>query len=147
MTSPDQQQRLPAELPVIAVVGLSAKANRPSHEVAQYLQAQGYRIVPVNPTYAGTHILGEYCYDTLAEAADALAAEGRRIGIVDCFRKSSEVGTIVDDAIALHVPCIWMQLGVIDEAAAARARAAGITVVMDRCIKIEHALGNSHGVL
>jgi len=141
------QQRLPAELPVIAVVGLSARADRPSHEVAEYLQAQGYRIVPVNPAYAGTRILGENCYETLTEAVDALAAEGRQIGIVDCFRKSSEVGATVDEAIALHLPCVWMQLGVIDEAAAERARAAGMTVVMDRCMKVEHMHGNRHGVL
>jgi len=141
------QQRLPAELPVIAVVGLSARADRPSHEVAEYLQGHGYRIVPVNPAYAGTPILGENCYETLAEAADALAAEGRQIGIVDCFRKSSEVGATVDEAIALQLPCVWMQLGVIDEAAAERARAAGMAVVMDRCMKVEHMHGNRHGVL
>lgn len=147
MTPPDQQERLPAGLPVIAVVGLSAKASRPSHEVAQYMQAHGYRIIPVNPTYAGTYILGEYCHETLAEAAAALEVEDRHIGIVDCFRKSSEIGPIVDDAIAIHAPCIWMQLGVVNQAAADRARAAGITVIMDRCIKIEHAHGNTHGVL
>jgi uncharacterized protein len=147
MNSSHQQERLPAALPVIAVAGLSVKPNRPSHEVAQYMQSHGYRIIPVNPTYAGTYILGELCYESLTEAAAALAAEDRRIGIVDCFRKSSEVGAIVDEAIELGVRCIWMQLGVIDEAAASRARAAGITVIMDRCIKIEHAHGEMHGVL
>jgi uncharacterized protein len=147
MNSSHQQERLPAALPVIAVAGLSAKPNRPSHEVAQYMQSHGYRIIPVNPTYAGTYILGELCYESLTEAAAALEAEDRRIGIVDCFRKSSEVGAIVDEAIKLGVRCIWMQLGVIDEAAASRARAAGITVIMDRCIKIEHAHGEMHGVL
>ncbi len=141
------EELLPAALPLIAVAGLSAKSSRPSHEVAQYMQSQGYRIIPVNPTYAGTYILGELCYASLHEAALALAAEDLRIGIVDCFRKSSEVGAIVDEAIALGVPCVWLQLGVIDEAAAARARAAGMTVIMDRCIKIEHAHGNMHGVL
>lgn len=145
--SSNPPEPLPAVLPLIAVVGLSAKSSRPSHEVAQYLQAQGYRIIPVNPTYAGTHILGEPCYASLHEAAAALEGEGLRIGIVDCFRKSSEVGAVVDEALALGLPCIWMQLGVIDEAAAARARAAGATVIMDRCIKIEHAAGNLHGVL
>lgn len=143
----EPQEFIPAALPVIAVAGLSAKSSRPSHEVAQYMQSQGYRIVPVNPTYAGTYILGELCYESLSEAAAALEGEDRRIGIVDCFRKSSEVGAIIDEAIGLGVPCVWMQLGVLDEAAAARARAAGITVIMDRCIKIEHAHGDSHGVL
>jgi predicted CoA-binding protein len=147
MNSSHQQERLPAALPVIAVAGLSVKPNRPSHEVAQYMQSHGYRIIPVNPTYAGTYILGELCYESLSEAAAALEAEDRRIGIVDCFRKSSEVGAIVDEAIELGVRCVWMQLGVIDDAAASRARAAGITVIMDRCIKIEHAHGEMHGVL
>jgi predicted CoA-binding protein len=133
--------------PLIAVVGLSVKPDRPSHEVAQYMQAHGYRIIPVNPTYAGTHILGELCYASLTEAVAALAADGKKIGIVDCFRKSSEIGPIVEEAIALALPCVWMQLGVINEAAAAKARAAGIRVVMDRCIKVEHANGRSHGVL
>ncbi|HTN65902.1 MAG TPA: CoA-binding protein [Burkholderiaceae bacterium] len=141
------EELLPAALPLIAVAGLSAKSSRPSHEVAQYMQSQGFRIIPVNPMYAGTYILGELCYASLHEAEVALAAEDLKIGIVDCFRKSSEVGAIVDEAIALGVPCVWLQLGVIDEAAAARARAAGMTVIMDRCIKIEHAHGNMHGVL
>lgn len=122
----------------IAVVGLSAKPDRPSHEVAQYLQAQGYRILPVNPSYAGTYILGEYCHATLAEADAAVRKEGGRIDVVDCFRKAQEVGEAVDEAIAIGAGCVWMQLGVIDEQAAARAEKAGLAVVMDRCIKIEH---------
>lgn len=145
---PDQASKsLSTRAPLVAVVGLSADIARPSHEVARYLQSQGYRIIPVNPKYAGTCILGEHCFKSLTEAAAALAREGRKIGIVDCFRKSSEVGAIVDEAITLGAPCIWLQLGVIDAAAAARARAAGITVIMDRCIKIEHARGDLHGVL
>lgn len=123
---------------IIAVVGLSAKPDRPSHEVSEYMQRHGYRIVPVNPAYAGTQILGERCHATLAEADAALKKEGARIDVVDCFRKSSEVGAAVDEAIAIRVDCVWMQLGVIDEAAAARAGKAGLSVVMDRCIKIEH---------
>ena len=122
----------------IAVVGLSSRTDRPSHEVAEYLQGHGYRIVPVNPAYAGTHILGEHCYATLAEADAVVRKEGGQIDVVDCFRKSEEVGPAVDDTIAIGVRCVWMQLGVIDEAAAARAEKAGLTVVMDRCIKIEH---------
>lgn len=123
---------------IIAVVGMSTRPDRPSHEVAEYMQRHGYRIVPVNPAYAGSDILGELCHATLAEADAALKKEGARIDVVDCFRKSSEVGTAVDEAIAIHAGCVWMQLGVIDAAAAARAEKAGLSVVMDRCIKIEH---------
>lgn len=123
---------------VIAVVGLSSRPDRPSHEVAEYLQRHGYRIVPVNPAYAGTLILGEPCYATLREAADAVAQAGAGIDVVDCFRKSEEVGAAVDEAIAIGARAVWMQLGVVDEAAAERARKAGLDVVMDRCIKIEH---------
>lgn len=122
----------------IAVVGLSAHPDRPSHEVAAYLQQHGYRIVPVNPTYAGTHILGEHCYATLTQAAADLAESGASIDIVDCFRKSEYVMPIVEEAIVAHARCVWMQLGVIDHVAAAKAQAAGLTVVMDKCIKIEH---------
>ena len=122
----------------IAVVGLSARPDRPSHEVAQYLQAHGYRILPVNPSYACTHILGELCHATLAEADAAVKKEGGRIDVVDCFRKSEQVGAAVDEAIAIGARCVWMQLGVIDEQAAARAEQAGLDVVMDKCIKIEH---------
>ncbi len=131
-------KRILAESRNIAVVGLSAKASRPSHEVAQYLQAHGYRIIPVNPAYAGTRILGEHCHATLADADAALKAEGGSIDIVDCFRKSEEVGGAVDEAIAVSAKCVWMQLGVVDEQAAARAEKAGLDVVMDKCIKIEH---------
>jgi uncharacterized protein len=138
----DQEQqtinRILAESRNVAVVGLSAKADRPSHEVAQYLQAHGYRILPVNPSYAGTHILGEPCHATLADADAAVKKEGGRIDVVDCFRKSAEVGSAVDEAIAIGARCVWMQLGVIDEQAGARAEQAGLAVVMDKCIKIEH---------
>lgn len=130
--------RILSESHTVAVVGLSAKKDRPSHEVAQYLQAHGYRILPVNPSYAGTHILGERCHATLAEADATVKKAGGRIDVVDCFRKSEEVGHAVDDAIAIGARSVWMQLGVIDEQAAARAEKAGLDVVMDRCIKIEH---------
>ncbi|HEY0848145.1 MAG TPA: CoA-binding protein [Noviherbaspirillum sp.] len=122
----------------IAVVGMSSNPDRPSHEVAEYLQRNGYRIIPVNPAYAGSKLLGEHCHATLAEAAEAVVKEGGSIDIVDCFRKSEDVGTAVDEAIAIGAPCIWMQLGVVDEDAAERARKAGLAVVMDHCIKIEH---------
>lgn len=118
----------------IAVVGLSTRHDRPSHGVAEYLQAHGYRIVPVNPSYAGTSILGEPCHPTLQEAARAVG----RIDIVDCFRRPETIPPLADEAIAIGACCLWMQLGVVNEGAAARAKAAGLLVVMDRCIKIEH---------
>lgn len=118
----------------IAVVGLSAHPERPSHGVAEYLQEQGYRVVPVNPSYAGTHILGELCYATLSEAARAVG----EIDIVDCFRKSDSILPIAEEAIAVGARCLWMQLGVVNDDAARKAGAAGMLVVADRCIKIEH---------
>ncbi|MGV3743499.1 MAG: CoA-binding protein [Burkholderiaceae bacterium] len=121
----------------IAVVGLSSNPDRPSHGVAHYLQAHGYRIIPVNPAYAGKDILGERCYATLAEASAALT-EKEQIEIVDCFRKSEAIEPIVRDAMAIGAKCIWMQLGVVNEQAAAMAREAGLEVIMDKCIKIEH---------
>ena len=128
-----------AECRTIAVVGLSSHSDRPSHEVAEYMQRYGYRIVPVNPTYAGTHILGEHCYATLTQAAAAIAECGNSIDIVDCFRKSEHIMSVVEEAIAINARCVWMQLGVIDTLAAEKAKAAGLAVVMDKCIKIEHA--------
>jgi predicted CoA-binding protein len=122
----------------IAVVGMSDKPERASHEVATYLQRQGYRILPVNPAYAGTEILGEKVYATLQEAADALAREGRQIDVVDVFRKSEEVLPVAKEAIAVRAGALWMQLGVENRAAADLARAAGLDVVMNHCMLIEH---------
>lgn len=122
----------------IAIVGLSNKPDRASNEVAAYLQENGYRIVPVNPSYAGETILGEKVYATLQEAADALAGSGQRIDIVDCFRKSEDIPPIARDAIAVRAGCLWMQLDIENRAAADLARAAGLDVVMNHCIKIEH---------
>lgn len=122
----------------IAVVGLSAHPDRPSFEVADYLQRHGYRIVPVNPTYAGTHILGEHCYATLTQAAADLAETGTSIDIVDCFRKSEYIMPIAEEAIAIRARGLWMQLGVVNGSAADKAEAAGLFVVMDKCLKIEH---------
>lgn len=132
---------------IIAIVGLSTKPDRPSYGVARYLQEHGYRIIPVNPTHVGTHILGEPCYADLYEAAKALATDSLKIDTVNCFRKAEDIPPIVGEAIMIGARCIWMQLGIVNEAAAAKARAAGLRVVMDRCIKIEHALGNLHGIL
>ena len=123
----------------IAVVGLSPDPQRASHEVATYLQQHGYRIIPVNPTCAGKTILGEHCHASLTMAAKALAEAGIKIDIVDCFRKSEAMEPIAEEAIAIGAPVLWMQLGVINAVAAAKAQAAGIHVIMDRCIKIDHA--------
>jgi predicted CoA-binding protein len=122
----------------VAIVGLSPKSERSSIGVATYLQAQGYRIVPVNPTYAGQQILGETVYPNLRDAAAALAADGIRIDVVDCFRKSGEIPLIARDAIAVRAGCLWMQLGIDNQAAADMASAAGLDVVMNHCMKIEH---------
>ena len=142
MSQPDYDDLIPRMLErcrVIAVVGLSASPSRDSHHVARYMQSHGYRIVPVNPTYAGTTILGERCYASLHDAAEHLAAEGQHIHMVDCFRRSDAITPIAEDAIDIGALCLWMQLGVINEAAAALARAAGMAVVMDRCLQVEHA--------
>lgn len=121
----------------IAVVGLSPRPTRPSHEVARYLQDAGYRVVPVNPGHAT--ILGERSYPTLRAAAADHA-----IDVVDVFRRSEFAGPIVDEAIGVRPrpQLIWLQLGVVDEAARARAETAGIRCVMDRCLMVDHrALG------
>ena len=121
----------------IAVVGLSPQWHRPSFFAAKYMQGHGYRIVPINPSE--TEILGQRCYPNVTTAAEALAAHGQKIDMVDCFRKSADIPPIADEAIAIGARCLWMQIGVVHEAAAAKARAAGLEVVMDRCVKIEHA--------
>jgi len=113
----------------IAVVGLSDSPLRPSHGVAAYMQSQGYRIIPVNPTIKGA--LGE-------KAVGALSEIQEKIDIVDVFRRPECVPEVVDEAIKLGVPAIWLQEGVIHEEAAAKARKAGIFVVMDKCILKEH---------
>lgn len=121
------------EARTVAVVGLSPNPTRPSHGVARYLQRAGYRIVPINPGHAT--ILGERSYPTLAAAArDSV------IDVVDVFRRSEYAGGVVDEAIPLQPKLIWLQQGVVDEAAAARAAAAGIPCVMDRCLAVEHQL-------
>jgi predicted CoA-binding protein len=122
----------------VAVVGLSNKPERASLEVATYLQQQGYRIIPVNPAYAGQQILGETVYATLQEAANELASSGTRIDVVDCFRKSDEIPPIAKDAIDVRAGCLWMQLGIENQVAADLARAAGLDVVMNHCMLIEH---------
>ena len=138
--NPQTIVKLLAESRVIAIVGLSPKSDRPSHGVAAYLQRHGYRIIPVNAVCAGTHILGEHCYATLTLAAAALEEQQTRIDLVDIFRKSELVGPIVDEAIAIRARGVWLQIGVINDAATDKARAAGLDVVADRCTKIDHAI-------
>ena len=122
----------------VAVVGLSNKPDRASLEVAGYLQEQGYHIIPVNPAYAGQQILGETVHATLQDAADALAQNGQRIDVVDCFRKSDDIAPIAKEAIAVRAGTLWMQLGIENRMAADLARAAGLDVVMNHCMLIEH---------
>lgn len=118
---------------VIAVVGLSGDEMRPSHGVAHYMQRQGYRIIPVNPNE--TEVLGEKAYARLEDVPE-------KIDIVDVFRRSQYVRGVVESAIRVGVKAVWMQEGVVDEAAAEVAREAGLDVVMDRCILKDHrALG------
>ena len=122
----------------VAIVGLSNKPERASLEVATYLQQQGYRIIPVNPAYAGQEILGETVYATLQEVADALASSGMRIDVVDCFRKAEDIPPIAKDAIDVRAGCLWMQLGIENQVAADLARAAGLDVVLNHFMLIEH---------
>jgi predicted CoA-binding protein len=114
----------------IAVVGLSAEWHRPSYFAAKYMQDHGYRIVPVNPRY--TEVLGERCYARLEDIPHP-------VDMVDVFRRAADVGPIADSAIAIGAKCLWQQLGVVNEAATAQARAAGLDAAHDRCVKIEHA--------
>jgi len=114
----------------IAMVGASPNWNRPSYFVMKYLQAKGFRVIPVNPVAAGQEILGEKVYASLGEIPEP-------IDMVDIFRRSDQVGPIVDDAIRIGAKAIWMQLTVRNDEAAAKAEAAGLKVVMNRCPKIE----------
>jgi predicted CoA-binding protein len=127
--SPGEIKALLQRIKTVAVVGLSRDPDRPSYSVAMYLQANGYRIVPVRP--GGGEILGEKVYERLADVPFA-------VDLVDHFRKSALVGAHLDEAVRIRVPAVWMQEGIADEPAALRARAAGLTVVMDRCMLKEH---------
>ncbi|MDW5594908.1 CoA-binding protein [Conexibacter stalactiti] len=132
MNPPDEQIRALLSRPLTwAVVGCSPRANRDSHRIAALLQSRGNRIVPINP--AALEILGERAYPTLADAREQV-----EIDVVDVFRRSEQAGAHVDEAVAIGASAAWLQLDVIDEAAAARGRAAGLTVVMDRCPAIEY---------
>ena len=123
-------QRVLHSATTIAIVGLSKNELRASYFVGYYLKRHGYRVIPVNPRE--TEILGEKCYASLREIPE-------KIDVVDVFRKPEDVPPIAEEAIAIGAKVLWMQIGVINEAAARRARAAGLDVVMNRCMKIEHA--------
>lgn len=114
----------------VAVVGLSPKSHRDSYEVAQYMQSHGWRIIPINPN--ASQILGETAYPSLQEAA-----RHHSIELVNVFRNSADVPPVVMDAIAVGAKAVWMQLGVVHEEAAQKARAAGLAVVQDKCLKVE----------
>jgi predicted CoA-binding protein len=125
----DDLRQILATVHTIAVVGLSPKPDRPSHSVPAYLQAQGYRIIPVNPTI--TEALGEKAYPSLRDIPD-------KVDVVEIFRRSEDVPPVVEDAIAIGAKVIWMQEGIVNEEAARRAEEAGLTVVMDACMRAVH---------
>jgi predicted CoA-binding protein len=127
--TPDEIREILLSSRVIAVVGLSPNPARPSHGVAAYLQSHGFTIIPVNPSVS--ELLGEKSYPDLASIP-------RAIDIVDIFRRSEALASVVDAAIAVRARAVWMQQGLVDNAAAARARAAGLSVVMNKCIMVEH---------
>jgi predicted CoA-binding protein len=114
----------------IAMVGASDRPDRPSHGVMKFLQSHGYRVFPVNPQITGEHVHGEFVWRELAQI-------GEPVDIVDIFRRPQAAGEAVDQAIAIGAKAVWLQLGIVNEEAAQRAEAAGLKVVMDRCIKIE----------
>ncbi len=130
ITSDAEIKELLESAKVIAMVGASDRPDRASNGVMAYLQGRGYRVIPVNPQITGEHIHGEFVFRELSQI-------GERIDIVDIFRNSEAAADAVDQAIEVGAKAVWMQLGVINEAAAARAEAAGLKVVMDRCPKIE----------
>ena len=130
LTSDDDIADLLRSARTIALVGASDRPDRPSNRVMAALQRHGYRVIPVNPQITGEHIHGEFVFREVAQLGDP-------IDIVDIFRNSAAAGAVVDEAIAIGAKAVWMQLGVVDQAAAARAEAAGLKVVMDRCPAID----------
>jgi uncharacterized protein len=143
MTQVSHAERIPhilKHMQTIAVVGLSPKPHRASFSVSRYMQAQGYRIIPVNPN--ATEALGEKSYPSLTEAA-----KHEKIDLVNCFRNSEDIPPIVDEAIAIGAKAVWMQLGIENRAAAAKAQAAGLLVVQDQCIKVDHTVLLSRGLI
>jgi predicted CoA-binding protein len=132
LTHDDDIADLLRQVRTIALIGASDRPDRPSYDVMRSLQGHGYRVIPVNPQITGEHVHGEYVWRELAQI-------GEPIDLVDIFRNSAAAGEAVDQAIACGAKAVWMQLGVVNDAAAARAEAAGLAVVMDRCPKIEIA--------
>jgi uncharacterized protein len=130
LTSDEDIYALLAETRTIAMIGASDRPDRPSYGVMAYLQSRGYRVIPVNPQITGEHVHGEYIWRSLDQI-------GEPIDMVDIFRRSEAAGEAVDEAIAAGAKSVWMQLGVVNEEAAARAEAAGLKVVMNRCPKME----------
>jgi hypothetical protein len=130
LTNFSEIKKILSQSKTIAVVGLSQKPNRPSNDVARYLMDAGYTIIPVNP--GQSEILGQKCYASLLEIP-------QKVDVVDIFRRPEEVGPVVDQAIEIGAKVVWMQEGIVNEQAAAAARAAGLTVIMDRCLKVDHA--------
>lgn len=130
LTRDEDIRELLTGIRTIAMVGASDRPDRPSYHVMEELQRHGYRVIPVNPQITGEHVHGEYVFRELAQI-------GEPIDMVDIFRRSEAAGEVVDAAIAAGAKAVWMQLGVVNEAAAARAEAAGLKVVMDRCPAIE----------
>lgn len=122
-------QRLLGESKTVAIYGLSTDTQKASYFVASYLKSHGYRIIPINPNAA--EILGEKCYPTITAIPD-------KIDILNIFRRASEVPPLIDEAIARKIPAVWLQLRIINMPAAEKARAAGLTVILDKCIKMEH---------
>lgn len=132
LTSDDDIATLLREVRTIAMIGASDRPDRPSYGVAAFLVAHGYRVIPVNPQITGDHLHGEFVWRELSQIGDP-------IDMVDIFRRSEDAGAAVDQAIAAGAKSVWLQLGVRDDAAVARAEAAGLKVVQDRCPKIEIA--------
>jgi len=130
VNEPKTIERILRESKTIAVVGLSANPEKTSHHVAAFLQSKGYRIIPVNPTVQG-EILGEKVYPNLQSVPEPF-------DVADVFRRAEDIPAVVDDAIAAGVKILWIQLGIVNEDAAARAEEAGMTVVMDRCMMAEY---------
>ncbi len=130
LTRDEDIYELLANARTIAMVGASDRPDRPSNGVMRFLQSRGYRVIPINPQITGEHLFGEFVWRELGQIAEP-------IDIVDIFRRPMAAGEAVDEAIALGAKAVWLQIGVINEDAAARAEAAGLKVVMDRCPKIE----------
>ncbi len=140
MSEADAIRQILTHAHTIAVVGLSPDPTRPSFDVARAMQARGYRIIPINPSI--TEVLGEVAYPSLTAAALV-----EKIEVVNCFRNSRDIPPIVDEAIAIGAKAVWMQQGISHTQAALKAQAAGLRVVQNKCIKVEHAVLSARGII